>query len=404
MSVKLLFLTPQLPYPPKSGGVIKSYHLLQHAAQHYELTLACLLKGDDDAVELQQHMPELKMLCSEKVDIPRTGLNFIRSVLHRMPLTIYRNRDRNFERHISRIIEQFDVVLVDHYVMFQYIPHHYRGRVVLHQHNAEYLIWQRMAEQVSGWIKRQIIAFEAKRIAQYEGDICAKADAVLAAPDDQQELAKLVHHTPIDFYLTYHLADESNLYKPKLDFELTEQQLLFVGTLSWQANWDGLLWFIEHSWPLIKAAKPETGFTIVGGYNDEQQQQIAELDPSIVLAGFVPDLEVCFTAHRVFIAPLTFGSGIKVKVVNSMYRGLPVVTTSIGAESLAVKHGEHLLIADDAAAFAQQVMLLFEDEALWQRLSDNSRQLCHQNYTWQRVYQYFDAAINDEQVRESVDG
>ena len=392
---KMLFLTPQLPYPPNSGGVIKSYHLVAHIAKHWSVTLACLIKGDDDTTMLKRHMPNLAIV-SAPINIARTPINFLLSCIKGVPLTIFRNHHQRFKAQVAQLIDEHDIVVVDHYLMYQYIPKNYQGRVVLHQHNAEFMIWQRMAEQTVNVIKRKLLTFEAKRIAAYEATICQQADAILAAPNDQQALLGLSEASAdlaAKFYPTYHLGDESNLYLPPLTYSNSEEKLLFVGTLSWQANLDGLLWFIKHVWPQIKLKRPKASFTIVGGHSEAIGRQILALDSQIKLAGFVKDLEPYFQTHRVFVAPLNFGSGIKVKVVSAMYRGMPLVTTSVGAEGLDVEHGQHLLIGDTPESFAQQVLTLLNTPVAWRRLAQQSRQLMASKYTWQVVYKHFDMAV-----------
>ena len=120
---------------------------------------------------------------------------------------------------------------------------------------------------------------------------------------------------------------------------------------------------------------------------------MAAQDSSIVLTGFVEDLEPYFQQGRVFITPLRFGSGIKVKVVNALYRGIPCVTTSIGAEGLKVKDGEHVYIKDDAATFAQAIFTLLEDKKQWNYLQENARALARKYYTWDYVLENIRKAI-----------
>lgn len=391
MSASILFLTPQLPFPPHSGGVIKSYHLLDHLIKTHQLVLGCLLKNGESTDALQQHLPHLSII-SHPVNIPRSGLNWLKSLSVGVPLTIYRNMSDEFAAKVLVAAKSCEVIFVDHYLMHQYVPKDFKGRVVVHQHNAEFLMWQRMAEQTRNVIKRWVIGFEAERICQYEKAMCSAADSVLAAPNDAQALID-VGATDVNFIDTYHLGDESALHLPPLAFAGTEQRLLYVGTLTWQANLDGLLWFLRYVWPVLIKKHPDLKFSIVGRCDEAIAEQLKSLVPSIDLRGFVDDLEKLYQSHRVYIAPLRFGSGIKVKVVNGLYRGMPTVTTDVGAEGLAVIDGEHILIANEPDCFANHIHRLLTDEALWHCISAQSRQLMASRYTWQQVYDKVDEAI-----------
>jgi glycosyltransferase involved in cell wall biosynthesis len=113
------------------------------------------------------------------------------------------------------------------------------------------------------------------------------------------------------------------------------------------------------------------------------------------LTGFVDDLDIYFQKSKVFISPLRFGSGIKVKVMNALYRGIPTVTTSVGAEGLAVKSGDQIFISDNMADFIHQISLLIEDELLWNQFKLKSRALAKEKYTWDNVLKIVENAIEE---------
>ena len=393
----MLFLTPQLPYPPISGGVIKSFKLLQFLSAEHQLALACFLKSAQDEANLAALKAAVKLdkVLVEPLNIARTPLNFLKSCLANIPLTIYRNRSGAFAKKINAIANDYEVIFVDHYLMFQYIPTDFNGRVVVHQHNAEFVIWSRLAEQTTQMIKRWAVNFEAKRIRRFEVEMCRRADSVLAAPNDQQALiaAGSPDHHFID---TYHLGDEENLSLAAIEFDQTDTAILFIGTLTWEANIDGLLWFLTAIWPRIKQHKANVTFSVVGKCSDALKAKLLRLAPDIQLLGFVDDLDVLYQSHRVFVAPLRFGSGIKVKVVNGLYRGIPTVTTSVGAEGLKLNSGEHLFIKDEAVNFADKVTVLLKNPHNWQQLSVQSREHMRRHYTWDVVFDNVQRSLTGE--------
>lgn len=390
---KILFITPTLPYPPVSGGVIKSNKVVHFLSEKYNLSVACLLKNDDTEHK-DEFLAEIKLydFISQELDIPRTAKNLILSNIQGIPLNLYRNKSAEFKEKIYAVAHQYDVIFCDHYVMFQYIPEDYKGKIILHEHNCEYLIWKRYANIERSVLKKVALLNQAYRIKKYEQEICRRATVILAAPNDTDELVKIGADTA-KFLETYHLGDDNLLNEPALDFNKTEKALLYIGTLSWEANIDGLVWFCNEIWQSVKQQHPDIKLYIVGKKPDVRLKEIAANDNQIILTGFVENVEPYFQKSRVFITPLRFGSGIKVKVVNALYRGIPCVTTSIGTEGLKVKDGEDIFIKDNAAEYADAIDTLLTDKNCWQRLSENSRVIANKYYTWNYVLENIEKAI-----------
>jgi glycosyltransferase involved in cell wall biosynthesis len=395
--VKILFLTPQLPYPPISGGVKKSFELVDHLSSKYEMSLACILKSTEEEGNLAEYkllMPQLN-IWSQSLKIPRSPINLLRSYITRIPLTIFRNQSVLFKDKIASLVDDYDVIFVDHYLMFQYVPLNYQGRVIVHQHNAEFVMWSGLARQTINPLKKLLLKIEAFRIKNYEVRMCNQANVVLAAPNDRDALSTAGAQIS-KFIDTYHLGDEDNLNLPSINFGDTALRVLFIGTLTWEANSHGLLWFLNQSWPLIKKRVPSVRLTIAGVCTDSLKKRLLRLEPDAQLLNFVDDLEPLYKSHRVFVAPLRFGSGIKVKVVNALYRGMPTVTTEEGAAGLLVKNREHLFIEQSAVGFANSVILLLKDRSLWQKFSNKSRLLMRETYTWDVVFNNISRALHSE--------
>jgi glycosyltransferase involved in cell wall biosynthesis len=136
----------------------------------------------------------------------------------------------------------------------------------------------------------------------------------------------------------------------------------------------------------LKTRHSDLKLYVIGKNPDKRLLDAAEGDPDIVFTGFVEDPEAYFKRSRVFIAPLRFGSGIKVKVLNAMYRGIPVVTTSVGNEGLAARHMHHLALADTPEDMVQSILRLLTDNQIWQHLRQESRKLVAEQYTWKKLF------------------
>lgn len=393
--MRVLFLTPQLPHPPISGGVIKSRKLVEYLASRHELHLCTLLKGADaDNVEAFRACVPLVGFHAESVSAPRSLANFVRSLAAGVPLSVYRNRAASMRALVGRMIGSFDAVFVDHFLMFQFVPRSFAGRVVVHQHNAEHVMWSRFAALERNVLRKLAIAAESRRIRNYESRIGQRAQVMLAAPNDIEALTAI--GIPRQrFVETLHLGEEELLQRPAIEFARTERRLLYIGSLDWEANRDGLLWFLREVWPLLAADHAGLKLSIVGRNPGAALTREAQRHGGVELHGFVADLEPHYARSRVFIAPLRFGSGIKVKVINALYRGLPVVTTAVGAEGLVARAGREMFVAADAAAMARDIGVLLNDDESWSQMRDSARSLARREYSWEASLQQAERTLHD---------
>ncbi|MEM2174653.1 MAG: glycosyltransferase [Candidatus Micrarchaeia archaeon] len=411
MGKTILFITPQLPYPPVSGGIIISNKMVDFLSENYNLILLCQLKLKEDLKNesefLRIYGKRLKVYKSAPIssDIYRRSLlNLLKSYVRNVPLTVYRNSNDKIKKYLLELLksEKIDCVLVDHYIAFQFIEEFLeylkerKIKILLHEHNAEYMIWERYSKLEHNFIKRLFIEIEARRIKNYEKKICELSDKVLCVtPDDVSSLVKLgVSEDKFDVIMS--VGDEKLLYKEDLKFESTEEALLFIGTLSWEANIDGITWFIENVWKDLKKEYPSLRFYIVGKNPPERLKKRCLMDQDIIFTGFIEDLEPYYKRCRVFISPIRFGSGIKIKNINAMYRGIPMVTTSIGVEGINGEDGRHFYIADDKHSFKEKISILLENKDKWYDISMNSRALVREKYTWDVVLKKLKKIIDND--------
>lgn len=392
--MKLLFITTQLPFPPKSGGVIKSFRLIEHWSQDHYVTVACLLKGDDKAhIENFTNNVPVKELITEECNVKRSGLNLVISYLKGMTLNIFRNFSSTFLKKIEAATAAADLIFVDHYEVYEYVKRLKPSQpVILHEHNAEFVMWERLADIDSNIVKRTILKMEASRIKKAELNFIEDADLTLAAPNDIDELVEAGADKG-KFQKTYHLGEDEMMEWPLVAFEKTESRILYVGTLTWEANVDGLVWFLESAWPTVKAKHPSVHLDIVGKNPDQRIVDLAVNDSQITMMGFVDDLRKVYDRSRVFICPLRFGSGIKVKVLNAMYRGLPTVTTDIGVEGLELESGKEIFYnSADSKEFSNQVCTLLEDSNHWKSMQTAVRKKAS-DFTWNSLLHSHDESM-----------
>lgn len=211
-----------------------------------------------------------------------------------------------------------------------------------------------------------------------EAKLARASDLVwCASPEDMRALESVAPGARMEVVPTIHCARANGK-----SFD-ERNGLLFVGNMRHRPNSDGVLFFLNEVFPLIREKLPEARVTVIG---DHSSPEIASLASERVrVMGYVPDVEPHFNEARVFVAPLRFGAGVKGKIGEAMAHGLPVVTTAIGAEGMGIERETHALIEDDARAFADAVARLYRDENLWRKLSGNGRALVEKRFSPEAV-------------------
>ena len=367
--------------------MFNTYKLIEYLNRQHTLFVASLLKEDDvsRAEDFIQHF-SLTHHALQPIDVPRSPANLVKSYLLNVSLNVYRSRSVALRDTVAAVADQHDVIFIDHYEAFQYVPKNYRGRVLLRIHNAEFMMWRRFARLQRNPLKKLITWLESYRIQRLERKYSQRADVVLGPVEDNEHIepnAAVRAQKFVDFPF---LGDESQLELPLPDFERLGNHIIYVGTLTWEPNVDGLLWFIDACWDRVRAKFPDVELTIIGKNPDPRLTEAVAGSQNVTLAGFVEDLEPYFLKSKVNVVPLRFGSGIKVKVINGLYRGIPMVTTPIGIESIDITPDCDILLATEADAFADQVNALLASSERCQELADNGRQIAARKYTWEAVY------------------
>lgn len=221
-------------------------------------------------------------------------------------------------------------------------------------------------------------ALEIKRI---ELSMYERADMVLTVTEyDRRRLLEELPNLRVGISSDIHAVGE---------FQRSSMgnHLVFVGNFNHQPNEDGVLYFVEKIFPLVKQDLPDVKFYVVGS---NPTQKILDLQSDdIVVTGFVPDVIPYLLNSRVFVCPLRYGSGLKGKIGEALVTGTPIVTTSIGAEGMGLVDGVNALVADSAEEFARRVVEVYSDEALWQRISSEGKRHGRRLYSFETAESYW---------------
>jgi len=394
--MRVLFLTPELPHPPESGLTIKTASILCYLRQRHEVHVLCFRRRP-----LTEEQARWAASTGPVETVPlnrgRNPLNLLRSYIAGLPLSIQRNRSPRMKGMVWQRLSSgnYGALFVDSWLMAQYLPSWFAGLALLHEHNAEHVLWRRQAEQEGNPLLGFLLRLEYRRVRRYEASILRRFHTVFAVSEvDRQALLRLGAE-PERVRLLPNLPDRALLGLSPLSFAATEPTILHFGTLSWQPNIEGLDYFMQAVLPLVRQRLPEVRLVIAGKGAPPRLRRLARRAAGVEFMGPVRDAEPLYRRARVFVEASRSGGGTRLKVLSALARGLPVVASPQGTEGLEVVAGQHLLIAADAESMAEAIGRLLADEGLWRSLSENGRALVRRRYLAEMAYGPLDEALSD---------
>lgn len=396
----ILFLTQILPYPPTSGPKVKTWHVLRYLAERgHKITLASFVRPEEIP-----YIDTVKEVCAtvHAVPIRRSRLQdfryFLRSLFSGRPFLVERDDLLAMRAIVNQVVrsEHVDVIHADQLTMTQFgfpldVNGHKKPALVFDAHNAVWTITERMKENAPFYLKPPLW-LETKRIKQYEGMIVSDFEATLAVTEpDRVALLEAVrahtgsnngHATPIS---VIPIAVDTHQIQP-VARQPGSRNILTMGTLYYPPNADGIRWFLQEVFPLIRRKTPDVTITIVGKNPPKDFVRLAEEPTSgVIVTGFVEELDPYFAKSALMVIPVRAGGGMRVRILEAFARAMPVVTTTIGLEGIDARPGKDLLVGDTPSDFADSVLDLMQDKFLRMTLSSNGRQLVESRYDWQVV-------------------
>ncbi|HSH00864.1 MAG TPA: glycosyltransferase, partial [candidate division Zixibacteria bacterium] len=291
------------------------------------------------------------------------------------------------------------VIVCDFLEMAENVDWSTNAPKILFQHNVETLIWRRYFENESNTIKKAYFNFEQKRLAEYEKTACNKFDLIFTVSEEDKALLRddFGVTTPIEVIET---GVDTNFFKPAETIDPTPGRLLFLGSMDWMPNIDGIDWFVSNVYPLIKKTRPRVSLQIVGRRPGREVRRLTGLDPSINVIGDVPDVRPYIAGAELFIVPLRIGGGSRIKIYEAMAMRRPVISTTIGAEGLPVDNGEHILLGDRPEQFADRVNDLLANPDKRDRIAANGFNLVREKYQWKSVARKFHSLCQELTTKE----
>ncbi len=412
---KILFLTPQLPYPPHQGTTIRNYNLIANLAARHEIHLLSFVYAHD---ELSKAVPLRRCCCSSQAVLApqRSSLQRLLSVFFSpLPDMALRLPSEGFRAKLVDVLrrEAFDVIQIEGIEMAQYglwlmayglwrmgDGHHaeptatnHRPVLVFDDHNAEYVLQQRAFETdvrcPGRWSGALYSLIQWRKLSRYEREICLRADRVVVVSQADKEA--LLHLVPNLKATVIPNGVDIDYYRPDNVHPLTLKScsLIFTGKMDFRPNIDAVLWFCQEVLPLVQAEVPEVHFYIVG---QRPHHRILPLttNPAVTITGYVNDVRPYIAGAEVYVVPLRIGGGTRLKVMEAMAMSKAIVSTSLGCEGFKVTDGQQLIVADTPHEFARRVIDLLGDARARERLGQTARRFVERRYDWRLIVPKFD--------------
>ncbi|MBM3129269.1 MAG: glycosyltransferase [Chloroflexi bacterium] len=395
--MKLLLLTPQLPYPPQQGTTIRNFNLIRNLAPRHAITL--LSFGTPE--ELRAAAP-LRELCRRIEIAPYPA----RTLAHRAwttltsPLPDMALRLKSAEMHtrfdsLTRG-ETFDVIQVEGIEMARYVlPFAPRpSLLVFDDHNAEYVLqrtaFESDARRAQRWHAALYSLIQWQKLTRYERAICRAADHIVACSDaDANAIRALIpnHQSPITVIPN---GVDTELYTP-VESVRDDPALVFTGKMDYRPNVDAMTWFAAEILPRVRAEIPRARLIIVG---QKPAPKILALKrrPGIEITGWVADIRSHISAAAIYVVPLRMGSGTRLKVLEAMAMGQAIVSTTRGVEGIALTRERDVVIADTPEEFARATIALLRAPERRRTLGRAARALAEERYDWRAIVPAFDQA------------
>lgn len=323
----------------------------------------------------------------------RTPASLARSYLKRVPMSVERNRNAEMQKLVAAEIAEFepDAIFVDGWLMAQYLPHDFAGLKLLHEHNAEFQLWERQAA-VEGFGRRWLVSREAGRVKQYEAAILQRFDTVFVVSEEDRRALRDLGAETAKLRVLPNIPDASLLDLPSPVFDKTEPLVLYFGTLSWRPNIDGVERMLS-IFRFVRKRLPGARLVVAGKDAPESLAEHVRAVEGAEFFGEVDEPEDLYRRARVLVDAAKTGGGTRLKVLNALARGIPVVASFEAARGLDIVPNEHLLVARNDHLMAEAVITLLEEPGRWTVLSQNGRALIRARYQPGNAFRQLDEAL-----------
>lgn len=381
--MKILMLTPYLPYPLWSGGQIRTYNLLKNLSQKHQITLFSFIRDERE----KKYIQNLKEYCKNvKVFLKRPPWSIKSLFLAGMtyyPLVVCMYLSTQVKKAIEQATEKenFDLIHAETFYVMPNIPSN-DIPIILVEQTVEYLVYRHYTHTINLLPMRLLMDWDVTKILFWEKRFWKKATRVVAMSEaDKRRMQKISPGLNVDLVPN---GVDTDFFSLKRTFKQSKEKIiLFVGNFKWLQNREAVSILVHSIWPQIKKSLPSARLWIIGRFPTKEILNFAS--SSITVSSDIDDIRKVYQEANVLLAPIYGPGGTRYKILESMASGVPVITTATGIEGLDCIHGKQALIKEKPLDLAKETVKLLTNTSLYRRLVDNGRKLVEDQFNWKTI-------------------
>lgn len=390
--MKLIWFSHFVPFPPRGGNLQRSFNLIRQASHSYEIHLIALNPQGEPPQQLRGFETELKQYC-ESVDIcdlpfpwrgGRWWAEAMWSPLFSAPFSCRALFSKAILARWERLLSAHPAALLhfDSIDLALYADAAKDFRKVLNHHNCESAMTYRQAVNEKNPIQKKYMQLQAARLASAERSLCASFDVNIVVSEQDGQLLQGIQ--PKGHYHVVENGVDIHHFVP-VTTEAEAHSVIFTGWLGWGPNVSAMNFLVQKVWPRVKEKFPDARLYLAGRNPPEHVLRWPKEDSSITVVPNPADMRPWLARAAVCVCPILEGGGTRLKILDAMAMGKPVVSTTIGCEGLRVTDGENMLVADAPQEFVDKLNLLLTNEELRNKLGRAARTLMEDEYSWEGI-------------------
>jgi polysaccharide biosynthesis protein PslH len=389
MALKILLTVPRPLFPPDTGGKIRSLNILARLARRAELHAVSFADPIRDAVAIAKMRSTFESYTPVFWrEATKGSARFYREVLTNqcsaLPYFLAKFHRARFRTMVEELARgrQFDLIFCDFlHTAAPLVGFPLRPRLVF-EHNVEFLLRKRKWEVEKHPLKKLALGSEWRKTRAVEAQVCRSFDHIIAV--SEQDRQSLGHEFGVKNVSTLPTGVDPDFFRP-FDGQPQPGNLVFVGSMDWDPNEDGIVWFLRDVYPRIREAVPNASISVVGRNPSSHLRAIAARESGVKVTGWVSDVRPHLAQAEVVVVPLRVGGGTRIKIPEAMAMGKAVVATPVGAEGLPFCDGREIRIAAQSEEFAQAVVDILRDPSLRTSIGTQARRQVATQYSWDAV-------------------
>lgn len=391
--MKILFLSQRFLLPMDTGGKIRTGKILEQLSRKHEITLISNVESPKD----DSFLPEMDRFCSRFIpvfwkEIPKYSLLFFVRLIFQMfsiyPVAVLNDTSRKLRQCLENEYRtrKYDLVICDFLQSALNFKHISGTPSILFQHNVESQISKRHYDRAGGMLSKVFWWLQWKKTFFFEQKSCKQFDTVIAVSEQDRDTFCSLYG--LDNLVTIPTGVDIEYFSPQ-DIPAESSSLVFVGSMDWLPNEDAVLYFANDILPVLKKEVSDIHLTVVGRNPSPRLKKRLTSMPEIQLTGWVDDVRPYMAKAAIYIIPIRIGGGTRMKIYEAMAMGKAIISTSIGAEGLAVKDEENIVLEDDPLEFSAKIIEMRKNSAMRSRLGKNASAYVREHCSWQRVGDVF---------------